>query len=84
MPGEKKKKGPEQPVDWVLTKKGRRLMREEHYLSRLTPQERKTYEECLALLQGLSEDDALEEACEILEKYVSRRSDKDDADTSTS
>ena len=84
MPGGKKKKGPEQPADGVLTKRGRRLIREEHYMSRLTEQEQKTYEECLALLQGLSDNGDLEEACELLEKYASRRADRDNADGSTS
>ena len=80
MPGGKKQKGPEEPVGGVLTKRGRRLMREEHYMSRLTEQEQKTYEECLALLQGLSDNGDLEEACELLEKYASRRPGGDKAD----
>lgn len=59
--------------DYTLTSRGRRFRREERFLHRLTPAERKAYEECMAILQGIGEDGGLEEACEWLEEYAAGR-----------
>jgi hypothetical protein len=53
-----------------LTGKGRHFMREELYLKRLSEQERKAYEECMALVQTLGQNGSHEEVCEWLERYT--------------
>lgn len=56
--------------NYFLTKKGRRFMREEQYLKRLSEQERMAYEECTAMVQTLSNNSSLDEVCGWLEKYI--------------
>ena len=60
-------------VEHFLTKKGRSFMRTERFIKTLSEEERKAYEECMALLQGITERGGIEEACEWLERYVSEQ-----------
>ncbi len=57
--------------DYSLTERGRRFMKEDRFMRRLSGTERKAYEECMSLLQTISENGNLEEVCELLEKYSS-------------
>ena len=66
----KRDKKQESRKDHALTKKGRRFMREESYLKKLSNQERMAYEECMALVQTIGQNGSLEDACEWLEKYA--------------
>ena len=63
-------KGQESRKDFFLTQKGRRFMREERYLKRLSKKERMAYEECMAMVQTLGQDGSLDEVCDWLEKYA--------------
>ena len=67
------KNNEENEPEYFLTKKGRSFMRTERFMKTLSEQERKAYEECTALLQGITERGGIEEACEWLEKYVSEQ-----------
>ena len=69
----KDKEQKESHSKYSLTNKGRRFLREERFMEGLSGPERKAYEECMALLQGISDNGGLEEACEWLEKYASER-----------
>ena len=60
---DKHKKSGELPSKW------RRFIREDMFMKKLTDDERKHFEECIALLQGIAENGNVEEACELLEKY---------------
>jgi hypothetical protein len=53
----------------LLTRKGRRLIREKMFMQRLSNDERKAFEECMAILQQVTEDGNIEEACELLERH---------------
>ena len=57
--------------EYYLTEKGRRFIREERFMQQLTDKERKAYEECMALLQSIGENESLENACDWLEQYAS-------------
>jgi pentatricopeptide repeat protein len=65
-----------------LTEKGRRFVREDRFLENLSERERKAYEECMAMLQGISEEGLLEEACDWLERMIRRKEDTPDPQSS--
>ena len=58
------------------------LMKEERFLKGLTEEEQKLYHTCKSLLYSISENGNLEEACEWLETFISKKADKtsDDED----
>jgi hypothetical protein len=66
----KEEKEQESLRDDILTKKGRRFMREERYLEGLSERERMVYEECMALVQTLGQNGSLDEVCGWLERYA--------------
>jgi hypothetical protein len=63
-------------TEYFLTKKGRSFMRSERVMKTLSEEERKAYEECMALLQGITERGGIEEACDWLETYASEQDEK--------
>ena len=50
---------------------------EDQFLKRLPEQEKRAYQQCIELIQGVAESGDIEEICELLEKYkADRRKDK--------
>ncbi|UCF83726.1 MAG: hypothetical protein JSV50_21610 [Desulfobacteraceae bacterium] len=46
---------------------------EDQFLKRLPEQEKRVYQQCIELIQGIAETGDIEEICELLEKYKADR-----------
>ena len=53
-----------------------RASRGERLLETLPEEERKAYEECVALPEGIMEDGSIDPACEVLERFADQAEDK--------